>query len=134
MRLETLLTQIKNLQPIQLNFNKATQNISQTSLIVLRYNCNHSITEVTFPSRLKYSKVKPVFKKADNCCFTNYRQVWPLTDFSKITNKSVYEFFNSKSTLQEEKFEFRKDLSTKTYTASQMKSCTPKNKMSLSFL
>jgi hypothetical protein len=75
---------------------------------------------------------KPVFKKADNCCVSNYRQVSPVTDFSIRSNKTVNEFFNSKRTLQGEKFEFRKGLLTKPHTASQMKCCAPKNKMSVS--
>jgi hypothetical protein len=88
--------------------------------------------EGTFPDRFKYSKVKPVFKKVDNCCVSSYRQVSPLIDLSKISNKTVYEFFNSKSTLQGEKFQFRKGSSTKPYTASQMKSCAMKNGISVS--
>ena len=98
----------------------------------MRYTSNHSFVEGTFPDQLKYSKVKPVFKKIGNCCVSSYRQVSPLTDFSKISNKTVYEFFNSKSTLQGEKFQFRKGSSTKPYTASQMKSCALKNGISVS--
>jgi hypothetical protein len=56
----------------------------------------------TIPDRLKYSKAKCIFKKADNSCVYDYRPV------------SLYEVFNSKNTLQEyQQLEFRKDLSTK---------------------
>ena len=43
----------------------------------------------TFPDRPKYSKAKCVFKKVDNYCVYNYRPI------------SLYEVFNSKSTLQD---------------------------------
>jgi hypothetical protein len=43
----------------------------------------------TFPDRLKYSKAKCIFKKADKSCVYDYRPV------------SLYKVFNSKNTLQE---------------------------------
>lgn len=94
-------------------------NMYQTSFNChLGYICNQSM-DVTFPGRLKYSIAKCVFQKADYYCVYNYRPV------------SLYEVFNSKSTLQEWQLEFRKNLSTQPYIDSQMKSCALMNKISV---
>jgi hypothetical protein len=86
--------------------------------------------EGTFPDRLTYSKAKPVFKKADNCCVSNYSPVLPLTDFSEISNKRVYQFLNSQRVpFKENNFNLEK-VYQQTYTPSMMKSCALKNKMS----
>jgi hypothetical protein len=57
----------------------------------LNYICNKSIRSGTLPSRLKYSIVKPLFKKGDRDNMANYRPISLLTSFSKIFQKIMYE-------------------------------------------
>jgi hypothetical protein len=38
----------------------------------------------TYPSRLKYAMVKPLFKKGDKENVANYRPISLLTSFSKV--------------------------------------------------
>jgi hypothetical protein len=42
----------------------------------LNYICNKSIRLGTFPSRLKYPIVKPLFKKGDKENMANYRAIY----------------------------------------------------------
>jgi hypothetical protein len=68
-----------------------------------------------FPEWLKYSKVKPLYKKGENSCISNYRPISLLTAFSKIFEnmyKRVSDFLNSNNILASEQFWFRKSLST----------------------
>ena len=53
----------------------------------LNYICNKSIRSGIFPSRLKYSMVKPIFKKGDSTNMINYRPISLLTSFSKVFEK-----------------------------------------------
>jgi len=46
-----------------------------------------------FPTRLKFSEVKPVFKRGDKNDTSNYRPVSLLTSFSKIFEKVIYNRF-----------------------------------------
>jgi Notch-like protein len=52
--------------------------------IPLSYHCNHSMAVGMFPERLKYSKVKPLYKKGEKSCISNHRPISLLTTFSKI--------------------------------------------------
>jgi Notch-like protein len=45
----------------------------------------------TFPTHLKYSVVKPLFKKGDKKNKTNYRPISLLISFSKVFEKIIYE-------------------------------------------
>jgi fructose-1,6-bisphosphatase/inositol monophosphatase family enzyme len=44
-----------------------------------------------FPTHLKYSIVKPLFKKGDKEDMTNYRPISLLTSFSKVFEKIIYD-------------------------------------------
>jgi Notch-like protein len=57
----------------------------------LNYICNKSIKSGTFPTCLKYSIVKPLFKKGDKENMANYRPISLLTSFSKVFEKIIYE-------------------------------------------
>jgi Notch-like protein len=44
----------------------------------------------TFPSRLKYAEIKPIFKKGDKNKMVNFRPISLLTSFSKAFEKVIY--------------------------------------------
>jgi hypothetical protein len=64
-----------------------------------------------FPDHLKYSEIKPVFKKGDKQNISNYRPVPILTSFSKALAKVVraqlYEHTIKNNILADEQFGFR---------------------------
>ena len=70
----------------------------------------------TFPDRLKFSEVKPIYKKVDKTLITNYRPISLLPVFSKIFEKiiykSLYHHLTSNSILVMEQFGFRCNNST----------------------
>ena len=70
----------------------------------------------SFSDRLKYSIIKPIYKKGDKLHLTNYRPISLLTSFSKIFEKIVYErlYKNicTNKILVEEQFGFKSDSST----------------------
>jgi hypothetical protein len=82
----------------------------------LNYICNKSISSGSFPSRLKYSIVKQLFKKGDRDNMANYRPISLLTSFSKIFEKLIYErllqHIKINNILSEEQFGFRPSTST----------------------
>jgi hypothetical protein len=77
----------------------------------LNYICNKSILSGTFPTRLKYSIVKPLFKKGDSNNVANYRPISLLTSFSKVFEKIIYyrllQHIENNNILVEEQFGFR---------------------------
>jgi hypothetical protein len=82
----------------------------------LGYIFNESIRSETFPSRLKYSIVKPLFKKGDMDDSANYRPISLLTSFSKVFEKIIYirllQHIKVNNILLEEQFGFRPATST----------------------
>ena len=69
-----------------------------------------------FPSELKISKVKPLFKKGDPSEFSNYRPISLLSSFSKIFEYVIfYQLFDymcENNLLTIEQFDFRRGHST----------------------
>jgi hypothetical protein len=65
---------------------------------------------------LKYSIIKPIYKKGDKLHLTNYRPISLLTSFSKIFEKIVYErgykHICTNKILVEEQFGFKSDSCT----------------------
>lgn len=82
----------------------------------LSYLCNLSMQCGIFPERLKYSIVKPIYKKGDKCTIANYRPISLLTTFSKVFEKvmynRLYHYLESNNILVLEQFGFRKQKST----------------------
>jgi exonuclease III len=50
----------------------------------LNYICNMIIFSGKYPDRLKYSEIKPLYKKGDKSQLKNYRPISLLTAFSKV--------------------------------------------------
>jgi hypothetical protein len=65
----------------------------------LNYICNKSIMSGPFPTHLRYSIVKPLFKKTDRENIANYRPISLLTSFSKVLKKSYMKDFCNVLTL-----------------------------------
>jgi hypothetical protein len=72
--------------------------------------CNKSVRSGIFPDGLKYTVVKPFFKKGDKSKISNYRPISFLSSFSKVLGKVMYsqlqEHLNKHSVLGEEQFGF----------------------------
>jgi Notch-like protein len=60
----------------------------------LIYICNRMLFSDIFLTRLKFSKVKPIFKKGDKNDTSNYRPISVLTSFSKIFEKVNYNIIS----------------------------------------
>jgi hypothetical protein len=84
----------------------------------LTHICNTMLLTGTFPDRLKYSEIKPVYKKGDKTLITNYRPISLLPVFSKIFEKVLYKrlysHLISNSILVKEQFGFRCNNATET--------------------
>jgi len=57
----------------------------------LTYIFNKILSTGIFPERLKFSELRPLFKKGDTTEFSNYRPISLLTSFSKINEKIIYK-------------------------------------------
>jgi hypothetical protein len=70
----------------------------------------------TFPLRLKYAEIKPIFKKGDKNKMVNFRPISLLTSFSKVFEKVIYTRLYQHTTcnfiLANEQFGFRTLMST----------------------
>jgi hypothetical protein len=55
----------------------------------LNYICNEVIIKDVFPDKLKYSVIKPLYKKGNKRDVSNYRPISLLTSFSKISEKVI---------------------------------------------
>jgi hypothetical protein len=56
----------------------------------LAYIINKSLSSGIYPSRLKFSIMKPVFKSSDKLDISNYRPIPLLPAFSKVFEKVIY--------------------------------------------
>ena len=82
----------------------------------LTYIFNKILSTGIFPDRLKFSEIKPLFKKGDKTEFANYRPISLLTSFLKIIEKIIYKrlsrHLRENNILVKEKFGFREKSST----------------------
>jgi hypothetical protein len=86
---------IKNLKPSSSHgYDEISAEVLKCSLNVisspLTYIFNLELSTGTFPTCMKYSIVKPLFKKGDKSNVSNYRPISLLISFSKILEKSIY--------------------------------------------
>jgi len=79
----------------------------------LTYICNKSISAGIVPEHLKYSIIKPLYKKGDKTNASNYRPI-SLTSFPIVFEKALYirliEHINNNTILVGQQFGFRKRL------------------------
>ena len=77
---------------------------------------NLSLSKGTFPDKLKYAKVTPIFKSGDSGELGNYRPISVLSCFSKMLEKIVYSttvtFLNKYNLLCKNQYGFRPGYST----------------------
>ena len=82
----------------------------------LTHICNKAIAAGIFPQRLKYSIIKPLFKKGDKTKPSNYRPISLLTTFSKVLEKALFnrliEHIEKNNILSKQQFGFRKRYAT----------------------
>jgi Notch-like protein len=80
----------------------------------LTYICNKSTLSGTFPDRVKFSVIKPIFKKGNKMNLRNYRPISLLTSFSKVFEKALFyrltAHFNTNKLLVGNQFGFRKSI------------------------
>jgi hypothetical protein len=93
-----------------------TKTISST----LAYICNLSLASGIFPSCLKFSVVKPIFKKGNKTAMSNYRPISLLPPFSKMFEKVIYtrlyQHCIESSILSKQLYSFRINSSTEKAT------------------
>jgi hypothetical protein len=77
----------------------------------LTYICNRMLSTRIFPDRLKYSEVKPIYKKGDKSSTSNYRPITLFPAFSKIFEKilckRLYQHITTNNILTKEQYGFR---------------------------
>ena len=101
-------------------YNKISTSILQISapyiLSPLTHICNKILSTGTFPARLKFSEVRPLFKKGSKGELSNYRPISLLTTFSKIIEriiyKNLYNYLTVHNIFAAEQFGSREGLST----------------------
>jgi len=57
----------------------------------LIFICNKILSMGVFPERLKFTEVKPLFKKGEPTDCSNYRPISLLTSFSRVIKKIIYK-------------------------------------------
>jgi len=80
------------------------------------YICNKSNFSGIFPNHVKFSIIKPIYKKGNKMNPTHYRPISLLTSFSKVFEKALCvrltEYFNTNKLLVGNQFGFRKGIAT----------------------
>jgi hypothetical protein len=82
------------------------------------YIFNKMVSKGTFPERLKFSEIKPLYKKGNVSDFSNYRPISLLPSFSKIIEKLIYNrlyhYLDQHKLFAKEQNGFRQNASTET--------------------
>jgi hypothetical protein len=88
----------------------------------LTYIFNKILDKGIFPERLKFSEIKPLYKKGNAADFSNYRPISLLPSFSKIIEKLIYNrlynYFDQQKLFAKDQHGFRLNTSTETATFS----------------
>jgi hypothetical protein len=82
----------------------------------ITYICNKSILSRTFPTRMKFSIVKSIYKRGDKTNPANYRPISLLTSFSNVFENALCtrltDHCNTHKLLTRNQFGFRKGIET----------------------
>jgi Notch-like protein len=82
----------------------------------LTYICNKSLSTVAFLERLKYARIRLVYKKGDKHLIANYIPISLLTLFSKIFEKQIFARLHkhllTNRAIAKEQYGFRSNSST----------------------
>ena len=113
-----IITQLKNKDSC--GYDEVTANILKTASPFIvsppTHICNRMLATGTFPDRLKYSEIKPIYKKGDKTQFENYKPISLLPVFSKIFEKvlykKLYNHLSINNILVTEQFGFKCNTST----------------------
>ena len=96
--------------------NKLIKRAKHVLYRPISFLVNQMLTTGDFPSELKISKVKPLFKSGDNTLFCNYRPISLLPSISKIFEYVVFyqlmEYFIEHSLFSMQQYGFRPGHST----------------------
>lgn len=97
---------------------KIIKSVASEISPILSYIINLSLEKGCFPSRLKLSVIKPIYKKGDRNNIENYRPIALIPIFSKIFEKIMHSrlthFFNKHKIICTEQNGFQKKKSTDT--------------------
>jgi hypothetical protein len=78
--------------------------------------CNKMFDQGSYPARLKFSLIRPIYKSGDRSAASNYRPISLLPVFSKIFEKAMYDrlldHFSKNEILNEYQYGFRSKMST----------------------
>ena len=93
--------------------NKYAQNVLTKPLTLLINQC---LQTGIYPSQLKMSRIKPLFKSGDKSLFSNYRPISLLPSLSKIFERVIFDqllgYFTNNNLLCLDQFGFRPGHST----------------------
>lgn len=96
--------------------NKSIKHVKHLLVDPLTLIINQSLSTGVFPDNLKIAKVKPLYKKDDPTCFSNYRPISLLPVISKIFEKVLHEqllgYFTNSHMLSDDQYGFRPQHST----------------------
>ena len=92
------------------------KNVIDNIVKPLNIICNLSLKSGIFPDSMKVAKVLPIFKNDDPKCFSNYRPVSLLPQFSKILekifNNKLVKYLNKYNIICDSQYGFRQNHST----------------------
>jgi hypothetical protein len=101
-------------------YSKVIKSSMPFILSPLIHICNRSLSTGIFPTRLKYSQVRPIYKKGERSELSNYRPISILTSFSKIFEKVIsnrlHAHVSVNNILDTNQYGFRKNCSVETAT------------------
>jgi len=78
--------------------------------------CNKMLDQGSYPARLNFSLIRPIYKGGDRSAASNYRPISLLPVFSQILEKAIYnrllDHLNKNAILNEYQYGFRSEMST----------------------